>query len=68
MNTPLARAFLIGLILAIVGVGLFLLLYFVILAGFDDAPRLFISMIAPPILMALLVGGYILLKQDEPPS
>lgn len=68
MNTPLARAFLIGLILAIVGVGLFLLLYFVILAGFDDALRLFISMIAPPILMALLVGGYILLKQDEPPS
>lgn len=64
-DNKLVSALVWGLVLAGGGVGLFLLLYFVVLAGAESATRLLASLLAPPFVMALLVGGYFILTQDE---
>ncbi len=65
MDNSLLRGLLAGLVLAGVGIGLFFLLYFVILPETESLIRLMVSLIAPPIAMLLLVGGYFILSQDE---
>lgn len=59
-QSNLSRALIFGAVLAIGGIGLFLLLYFVIFSGLEDASRLLISLIVPPLVMGVVVGAYIL--------
>jgi hypothetical protein len=57
-NNRLMRALMIGAVLAVGAVGLFLFIYLVVLAGSDNATRLFASLCIPPLVLALLFGGY----------
>lgn len=43
--------------LAVLGIIIFVVMYF-FLRGFPPAPRLFISMLVPPLLIALVVIAY----------
>jgi len=61
-DTPtrqLSRAAIAGAVLAVLGVGLFILLY-VLLSDAPDLPRLLVSLCVPPAVMAVIVGGYLL--------
>jgi hypothetical protein len=49
-----------GAVLAGLGVGLFLLIFFA-LNGVDQLTRLVIALCVPPLVMVVLLGGYILL-------
>jgi hypothetical protein len=53
------KPLLIGLGLAALGIGLFLTLYFD-LQTVDPLPRLLVAMCVPPLIIAVLVGGYAL--------
>ncbi|MEL6309680.1 MAG: hypothetical protein AAFN11_02140 [Chloroflexota bacterium] len=65
MNNRLARALIFGLVLALVGVGAFFLMYYVVLGNAEAATRLFASLIAPPVLMGfILLGLFILTRND----
>lgn len=64
MENPLIKALIWGAVLAVVGIGLFLLMYFVVLSGMDSLVRLMGSMCVPPAMMLLLVGGYYILTQN----
>ncbi|NWF68234.1 MAG: hypothetical protein HXY40_04045 [Chloroflexi bacterium] len=60
----LSRTMLIGLMLAVLGIGLFLLLWAVFgQMGMANLPRLILALCLPPAVIALLVGGYMLLKR-----
>lgn len=53
-----------GLVLAALGVGLFFVL-FTALAEAEPATRLFASMCIPPIIMGVIVLGFLLLRRDR---
>lgn len=60
----LTRALLAGLVLAGLGVALFLLIFFGLgNAGMDDLPRLLLAMLLPPVILAVLIAGYWLLSR-----
>jgi hypothetical protein len=65
MNTgQLTKALIGGGVLALLGVGLFLLIYI----GLGDAPdstRLFTALLVPPLVIALIVGGYYLVQKGN---
>lgn len=65
MDNSLIKALVIGFILAAGAVGLFLFLYFVILANSETVVRLMVSLVVPPVVLGLLVAGYYILTQDE---
>lgn len=55
----LSKALVAGGVLAVAGIGLFLLLYFGL--GIVDAmPRLLVSLCVPPLVIGVLIGGYVL--------
>lgn len=68
-NSPLQskrliRASVVGVGLAIVGILAFIGLWMLLgNAGMADAPRLFTSMCVPPLVIALILGGYALLRR-----
>lgn len=65
MNNRLARALIFGLVLAVGGIGIFFLLYNVVLTNAEDATRLLVSLMTPPILMGfILLGLFILTRND----
>ena len=58
----LGRGLIAGLVLAIVGVGLFILLWIGLGSlGFQQFPRLILSMCVPPAVIAVLIGAYVLI-------
>lgn len=60
----MTNAVVVGGVLAVLAIGMFIVLYVILgSAGLDAAPRLFVSMCAPPAVLALLVGGYALTKR-----
>ena len=59
----LMKALVMGAVLAIVAVGVFLLMYFVVLGSAETITRLFVSLIVPPLLLGVLVGGYYLVSK-----
>jgi hypothetical protein len=68
MNTEnsgqLTKALIGGGVLALVGVGLFLLIYFG-LGDMPDSTRLFTALLIPPVVIAVLVGGYYLMQKNQ---
>lgn len=62
-SPKLMKALLIGAVLAGAAVGLFLLMYFVVLGSVDSLPRLIVSMLVPPLLMGVAVAGYYLFSK-----
>ncbi len=67
-NRFLVQALVAGALLAVLGVGVFLLMYFVVLAGADVLARLLGSLLVPPLLIALVIGGYALVRQGDSES
>lgn len=61
----LTRALLLGLVLAAIGIGLFFLMYYVVLANAEVSTRLFGSLLLPPIVMGLVLGGYALSRSGK---
>lgn len=61
------RASIIGVGVAVFGIVAFVVLW-LLLAGLDDGPRLFTAMCVPPLLIALLVGGYALVLRRSDPA
>ncbi len=61
-NGFLMRALMAGVVLAVAGIGAFLLMYFVVLAQAPVLSRLLGSLFVPPLLIALVVGGYALMR------
>ncbi len=60
----MTNAVVAGGVLAALAIGMFIVLYVILgSTGLDDAHRLFVSMCAPPVVLALLVGGYALTKR-----
>ena len=58
-SKPLINASLVGGLLAILGIGLFLLLYIGLgAANVQGAPRLFGALCTPPAVIGLVVGIY----------
>ena len=64
MNNSLGRALIIGMLLAIGAVGLFLLFYYVVFAGYDALVQLLGSLCIPPAVLFFLVSGYYILTND----
>lgn len=64
MENPLVKALGIGLVLAVVGIGLFFLMYFFVLSGAEPLIQLMGSLCVPPVVMLMLVGGYYLATQN----
>lgn len=62
----LSRAGLMGILLAVFGIGLFVLLWVVLgNAGMDNFARLMISICVPPALIALGVGLFFLATREK---
>jgi hypothetical protein len=62
----LSRIGLTGLIIAVLGIGLFLGLWIGLEGtGVNDFARLIISLCVPPALMSLAIGGWMLLIQGR---
>lgn len=56
-----SRGSLVGLALAVMGIGLFLALWFLLgSAGIADLPRLVVAICAPPAVLTLIVAVYAL--------
>ena len=64
-SDKLIRMLVGGAILAIIGIGLFLLLYFVVFAGQPQIIQLFASMLLPPLIIGIGLGVYYLIQQSE---
>jgi hypothetical protein len=62
-SSNLMKALMIGALLAGAAVGLFLLMYFVVLGSADNVARLFISLLVPPLLMGVAIGAYYLFSK-----
>lgn len=60
----IAWALVAGLALAAIGVGLFFVL-FTALEATEPAIRLFTSMCIPPVVMGIIVLGFLLLRRDR---
>ncbi len=65
MENPLVKAMIWGAVLAVGGIGLFFVMYFLVLSGADSLMRLIGSLCIPPAVMLLLVGGYYILTQNS---
>jgi len=63
MGRGLAIALVIGAVLAIAGVGTFLLLYGVVFAGMPDSSRLLLSMFIPPVIIGIVIAVYYIIRQ-----
>ena len=61
----LVNALTIGVVLAVAGIGLFLLMYFVVFSGMEDATRLFASLLIPPMIMGVIIGVYYFMRQSK---
>lgn len=61
----LGKALVFGVVLAAMGIGVFFLLYYVVLGEADNATRLFASMLAPPVVMAVILLGYYVLRRES---
>ncbi len=60
----LTRASLVGAVLAVIGILLFAVLWIALgHAGVETFPRLISSMCVPPLVIALIVGGYALISR-----
>ncbi|NJR12945.1 hypothetical protein HC776_03610 [bacterium] len=55
----LLKASVIGVGLAVLGIGLFVALYFG-MSGVEALPRLLLALCVPPLAIGVLVGGYAL--------
>ena len=64
-NKALIRALIWGAILAAIAVGLFFLMYFVVLGSSENVTRLFGSLLVPPLVLALLIGGYFIVSRSK---
>lgn len=64
-SNNLMRMLVGGAILAIVGIGLFLFLYFVVFAGQPAVIQLFASMLLPPLVIGVGLGVYYLIQQSD---
>ena len=64
-SEKLTQALIVGMLIAVSGVGLFFLIYFVLLADADNATRLFTALLVPPAVMAIGFGVYYLTKQSK---
>lgn len=63
-SKPLINASLVGGLLAILGVGLFMLLYIGLgAADVQGAPRLFGALCTPPVVIGLIVGVYSMMRR-----
>lgn len=63
-SRPLINASLVGGLLAILGVGLFMLLYIGLgAADVQGAPRLFGALCTPPVVIGLIVGVYSMMRR-----
>lgn len=60
----LTPALIIGAALAIVGIGLFLLLWN-LFASLGELPRIVLSLCIPPALMGIGLGGYVLVRGGQ---
>jgi hypothetical protein len=58
---PISRMIMAGFGLAAIGIVLFLALYFG-LTGIDALPRLLLALCVPPLLLALGLGGYLIVS------
>lgn len=67
-NRFLVRALMAGALLAVLGVGIFLLMYFVVLAGTDILARLLGSLLVPPLVIAVIIGIYAIMRQGNSDS
>ena len=65
MEPKIGSALVLGAVLAIGGIGLFFFMYFFMLAGASAATRLFGSLLVPPLVMAVAVGGYYILMSTD---
>lgn len=63
----LGRASVFGVGLSIFGIIAFLVLWFA-LSGLDSLPRLLTSLCVPPGLIAVIVGGYRVIKGGTSPN
>ncbi len=62
-QTNLSRGLIVGAVLAALGIGLFIGLWIVLGSmGVGNAARLLVSLCIPPAVIALIMGGYILLR------
>lgn len=61
----LTRALVLGAILAVLSIGLFFLLYYVVLANAEVSVRLFGSLLLPPVIMGVLLGGYAVFRSRK---
>ena len=62
----LSKATIAGSVMAVGGIILFLILYAALTnAGADPVQRVVVALCVPPMLMALLVGGYFLFGRRE---
>lgn len=64
-SNNLGSALVNGVMLAIIGIGLFLFLYFVVFANQAAVIRLFASLLLPPAIMGVVVGGIYLARQSK---
>lgn len=60
----LTRAGVVGAVLAVIGILLFAVLWIALgHAGVEPFPRLISSLCVPPLVLALIVGGYALISR-----
>lgn len=65
----LSQAGIAGIVLAVVGILLFIGIYFGLQSlGVGDFPRLMLALCAPPALMAVVIGAYLLLTARQTPD
>jgi hypothetical protein len=62
-QTNLSRGLVAGALLAVLGIGLFIGLWVIMGSmGVSNAARLLVSLCIPPAIIALIIGGYVLLR------
>lgn len=64
-SNKLAQALIIGAVVAVGGVGMFLFMFFVVLAEANSLARLLVSMLMPPLVMAIGFGAYYVFLTDR---
>lgn len=61
----LFKALLAGIVLAAIGIATFFVMYFGVLPAAAASTRLFASLLVPPLVMGLVVVGYLLLRASK---